>query len=677
MLAAAVVTAVLCAPRAYAAAPTAAPGDAVLATGNAEDLASLSLEDLMNLDITVVSKQKQKVSQAAAAVAVITPEEIRRSGMTSIPELLRLAPGLDVARVDANKWAISSRGFNDVFANKLLVLMDGRTVYSPAFSGVYWDSVDYVLGDLDRIEVVRGPGATLWGANAVNGVISIVTRSARDTQGWLVEGRGGSEEQVGAVRYGGKLDDRTYYRAYGKYRTVDDEAFADGSTAHDGWESLQGGFRIDRYASDTDTLTLQGDVLVQRVGETGLVPSFTAPGFTRRVDDVSNNGGGNVLARWTHVVSPTSDFALQLYYDDLRRSTTFGSYTVDTFDLDFQHRFQPLDRHEVIWGAGFRFSADRLAPKNGFTVRPDQRDAYLVSAFVQDDVTLVKDRLHLIVGSKFEQNSYTGFEFQPSARMLWTPDERNTFWGSVSRAVRTPSRVDEDGRIAISKTIDPQSGFPVELDVVGNNQLYSESVIAYELGYRAQVTKALSVDVAAFYNRYDNILSPQTAAPAFVAAPPPPHLLIDATWKNKRTAETYGVEIAANWNVTENWRLAGSYSFLTALVHSPASDNSPLAESLSEDNVPRNQLQLRSYYDITKNIELNAAAFYVENLAGPAVPSYVRVDLGMTWRPQKDVELSVGVQNLLDDRHPEFNGQFGAASSEIQRTIYGQFLVRF
>lgn len=666
------------APRAAAAVtPADAAGEPALAAGNAGDLANLSLEDLMNLDITVVSKQKQKVSQAAAAVSVITPDDIRRSGMTSIPELLRLAPGLDVARVDANKWAISSRGFNDLFANKLLVLMDGRTVYTPSFSGVYWDTVDYVLPDLERIEVVRGPGATLWGANAVNGVINIMTKSARDTQGWLVDARGSNEEQVGAVRYGGKIDDQTYYRVYGKYRDVDDQAFADGSTAHDGWEALRGGFRIDRYASDADTLTFQGDVYAQRLGETGVIPSLTPPTFVRRVDDVSNNGGGNVLARWTHVVSPTSDFALQIYYDNLRRSSTLGSYTIDTFDLDFQHRFRPLDGHELIWGAGFRFNADRYHLKNVVSINPDSRDAYLVSAFVQDDVTLVKDRLHLIVGSKFEQNSYTGFEFQPSARVLWTPNDRNTFWGSVSRAVRTPSRADEDAQLVLSRVVDPQSGLPVDVDFVGNNQVYSEQLIAYELGYRAQVSKAFSVDVAAFYNRYDNLLSLQPGAPALVFTPPTPHVRIDVSRMNKRKAETYGAEVAANWNVTDNWRLTGSYTFLTALIHSTSSDRSLDPETGAEDNVPRNQLQLRSYLDVTKDLELNAAAYYVENLAGPGVPSYVRVDLGMTWRPKKDVELTVGVQNLLDDRHPEFGGQFGVASTEVQRTVYAQFLVRF
>jgi iron complex outermembrane receptor protein len=641
-----------------------------------EDLFNMSLEDLMNVEITSVSKYRQKVSQAPAAVSVISQDDIRRSGMTSIAEVLRLSPGLNVARVDANKWAISSRGFNDVFANKLLVLMDGRTVYTPAFSGVYWDTVDYVLPDLDRIEVIRGPGATLWGANAVNGVINITSKNARDTQGWLVDGVAGTEEQIGSVRYGGKIDDRTYYRVYGKYRNVDDAVFSDGERAQDGWQAMRSGFRLDRFASDADTLTFQGDAYAERTGQTATFASFMPPTFTQRVDDVGNESGSNLLARWTHVISPVSDFALQLYYDNVQRDDPYGKYNVNTFDIDFQHRFELASNQHVVWGTGFRFMTDDFAT-TGFTVDPRTRDTYLLSAFVQDDITLVKDRLHLFLGSKFEQNSYTGFEVQPSARMLWTPSERTSIWGAVSRAVRTPSRSDEDSRVPLVRTVDPQSGLPLELDITGNNQLYSEQLVAYEVGYRSQVTKTFSVDAAAFYNVYDNLLSFSPQAPQVVNTVNGPLVLIDAPRNNKRRADTYGLELAANWNVMDNWRLAASYTWLNVMVHSSSSDHSPQPESATEDNVPRNQAQIRSYFDLTRDLEFNAAAYYVENLAAANIPSYVRVDLGLTWRPIKGAELTAGVQNLLDDRHKEFDGQFGVTSTEMQRAVYLQFLYRF
>jgi iron complex outermembrane receptor protein len=642
-----------------------------------ENFIDMSLEDLMNVEITSVSKHREKVAQAPAAVAVISQEDVRRSGMTSIAELLRLSPGLEVARVHANQWAITSRGFNDVFANKLLVLMDGRTVYTPAFSGVYWDTVDYVLPDLDRIEVIRGPGATMWGANAVNGVINITTKSARDTQGWLFDGVAGSEEQIGSVRYGGKIDDRTYYRVYGKYRNVDDAALAGGERAQDGWEAMRGGFRIDRYATDQDTLTVQGDAFTERTGDTATFVDFVPPAFLRQVDRVGNQSGGNVLARWTHVISPVSDFSLQLYYDDVHRSDAYGDYTVDTFDIDFQHRFELTPGQQLIWGAGFRFMADQIGAEHGLVVSPDARDTFLLSAFVQDDITLVKDRLHLFVGSKFEENSYTGFEVQPSARLLYTPSERNSFWGAVSRAVRTPSRANEDMAVPIAGARDPQSGLPVELNVVGNRGLYSEQLVAYELGYRSQVTKTFSVDAAAFYNVYDNLLSLQPQTPRVAVDGGGPREVIDLPYSNKRRADTYGLEVAANWNVTDNWRLAASYTWLNVMVHSSSSDRNLQPETTDEENVPRNQAQIRSYLDLTRDLELNAAAYYVENLGGPHIPSYIRVDLGLTWRPAKGAELTVGVQNLLDDRHPEFNGQFGVESTEMQRAVYAQFLYRF
>jgi iron complex outermembrane receptor protein len=508
-------------------------------------------------------------------------------------------------------------------------------------------------------------------------VINIISKSARDTQGLLVQGIGGNEEQIGSVRYGGQIDDKTFYRVYTKWRNADDAAFASGDRAHDGWDALRGGFRIDRFASDTDTFTVQGDAYGERTGHTITTSTFTPPTFTQSTNTVGNQAGGNVLARWKHVVSTTSDFTLQLYYDVIRRDDFFGDYSLDTYDVDFQHRFQLTRGNDLIWGVGARFQSDQFKVRNGLDFTPASRDAYLFSAFVQDDLTIVPDRVHLILGSKFEQNSYTGFEYQPSARLLWTPDERNTVWGSVSRAVRTPSRADENSRIALSRTIDPASGLPVQFDVVGNNQVESEELLAYELGYRTHVTKTLSVDATAFYNRYNNLLSLRQEAPTFSTDPLPPHVLISAPWANTRRADTYGFEVAANWNVMPNWRLAASYTWLEVLVHSSSADRSPQPESTLEDNVPRNQAQIRSYYDITKDLEFNAAAYYVETLSSPGIPGYVRVDLGLTWRPQKDVELSVGVQNLLDDRHPEFGGQFGTQSTEMQRAFYGQFMIRF
>jgi iron complex outermembrane receptor protein len=641
------------------------------------DLTSLSLEDLMNVEITSVSRQRQKVSQAAAAVSVISQEDIRRSGLNTIPEALRLSPGLEVARVTAGISAVSARGFNDIYANKLLVLMDGRTVYTPLFSGVYWESVDYVMQDLERIEVVRGPGATLWGANAVNGVISINTKSARDTQGLLVAGRGGNEEYDAAVRYGGRIDDRTFYRVYGKWRDTDNFALADGDDAHDGWESLRGGFRLDRYATDRDTFTLQGDVFTTRLGETLNVPSFVPPAFRTREVGTAPEGGGNVLGRWTHVISDTSDFALQVFYDRFTFKDRQLSYEQNTLDADFQHRFSPVAGQEVIWGAGFRYLWDDLGASDVMSFSPSQRDDYIASTFVQDDFTVIPERLHLIVGSKFEVNGYSGFEVQPSARVLWTPNDRNSVWLAVSRAVRTPSRFEEDGRVTFMRALDPGTGLPVSAESVGNRGFASEKLWAYEIGYRVQPTAAVTLDFAAFANVYDDLRSFDAGAPAFNPTAAPPRITVPIGVNNKLSGETYGFEVAANWNVTPDWRLSAAYTFITLSLHQSSDSTDAATQAQDEGTSPRNQVQLHSYYNLIKDLELNGSVYYVENLRTGDVPSYVRVDANVTWRPRPGLELAVGVQNALDDRHPEFGSVVNTVSSEVPRSVFAQLVWRY
>ena len=643
-----------------------------LTTTGAEDFTSMSLEDLMKVEITSVSKQKQTVAEAPAAVTAIGQDDIRRSGLKTIPELLRLAPGLNVAQINGSHWAISSRGFNELYANKLEVLMDGRSVYTPLFSGVYWDTIDYIIPDLDRIEVIRGPGATLWGANAVNGVINITSKSARDTQGFLATGEVSTIDRVGGFRYGGKLDDNTYYRAYAKYRNSDDFDLADGQD-HDGWDALRGGFRIDRYAGDKDVITFQGDGYSQREGQTYNLPILLPP-FVQKNYDTSNYSGGNVLARWTHTVSDTSDFTVQAYYDRLQRSDVQLGYTLDTFDLDVQHRFALTQHQEVIWGADFRFQSDSIRNTTLGQFNPSNRDSYLVSGFIQDDFSIIPNRLHFILGTKMEANSYSGFEIQPGARVLWTPNEHNSVWAAVSRAVRTPSRWEEDSRIVYG-TMPTQAGLPAELDTVGRTGFDSEQLWAYEIGYRAQVNKAFTVDATAFYNSYDRLRSGSVGAPS-VSTDPLPHLVIPINLHNSINGATYGFELAANWNVTPAWRLAGSYSFLVTELHRGFGVD-PTLERVFEGTSPRNQFQIHSYYDVTKNLELNAGLYYVENLRTGDIPSYIRIDAGATWRPTTNVEVTVGVQNLLDPQHPEFNsGLFFNQTTEVPRVVYAQVLFR-
>lgn len=650
------------------------PSEATSPRTDGGDLTSLSLEDLMNVEVYSAAKHSQKASETPAAISVITQDDIRRTNFTSIPEMLRTVPGLDVAQINANQWAIGSRGFNDLYSNKLLVLMDGRSVYTPLFSGVYWDTIDYVLPDLDRIEVIRGPGATLWGANAVDGVINITTKSARDTQGLLVDGLGGNQEQQGSVRYGGKIDGDTYFRVYGKYRHDDNFVAANGGDAHDGWQDLRSGFRVDRFIGSDQTLTVQGDVYNERVGQTVNYPTFTPPFAAPR--GVENNyDGANVLARWKRQLNATSDISIQAYYDRLDRDDAQLGYSSDTFDLDFQHHFQLTQHNDLIYGAEGRFLRDNIRNSVFGTFAPTQRDDYLISGFIQDDLTVVPDRLHLIAGTKLEQNSYSGFEVEPSARVLYTPNEQNTIWGAVSRAVRTPSRWEQDSKLVFA-TIPTAQGIPAQIDTFGNSSFKSEDLLAFETGYRVKPTQTFSVDTTLFFNYYNNLRGGINGAPVFMPTPAP-HLLAPVFLNNGLFGETFGAEIAATWKVTPIWRLTGSYSYLDVELHHLFATSNTL-ETLFEGTSPRNQAQIHSYLDITKNIELNASFYYVDNLHTGHIPAYTRVDAGITWKPRDNLFVTVAAQNIFRAQHYEFNdGLFFTAPTQIPRTYYASLSYQF
>ncbi|MBI4659407.1 MAG: TonB-dependent receptor [Verrucomicrobia bacterium] len=638
-----------------------------------ERLTELPLEQLMDIEVTTVSRSPQKVSQSAAAVYVVTQEDIRRSGATSIAEALRMAPGVNVARIGSSSWAISARGFNDFFANKLLVLMDGRSVYSPLFSGVFWDVQDTMLEDIDRIEVIRGPGASLWGANAVNGVINVITKSAAETQGGLISGGGGTEEiGSGGIRYGGKLGRNAYYRVYAKYFNRDDFVDAAGRDAFDEWEMWRGGFKADWQISDSDSLTVQGDYYDGNMGQR--LFAFPPPTFFRALEGRALVAGGNLLGSWKHSVSESSDLALQLYFDRTERDDRIHREIRNTYDVDFQHRLSAGPRQEVLWGLGYRLSADELRDgrdRSGSVLfRPAERNDQLFSAFLQDEITLVEDRLRLTLGSKFEHNDYSGSEVQPSSRLLWTPHDKHTFWAAVSRAVRSPARWEHS--IEVWYAPPPAAGPPpFPLLLVGNEDFESENLIAYEVGYRIQPTPKTSVDLATFYNRYDDLLVGQPFGFAPRLPPPFPPIPL-AHPQNGMDGETYGAEASLNWSLSDSWRLNFGYSFLQMQLHS----NVPGSE-IAEGDSPHHQVHLRSYLDLPYHLQLDAALNYVDNLPNRGVPNYVRLDARIGWRPSNALELSVGVQNILDDRHPEFGPGFLVTPTEVQRSVYAKMTWQF
>jgi iron complex outermembrane recepter protein len=651
------------------------------ATAQPADLTELSLEELMDVAVTSVSKRSEPISGAAAAVYVLTQEDLRRSGATSIPEALRMVPGLDVARIDANKWAITARGFNGRFANKLLVLIDGRSVYTPLFSGVFWDVQDTLLEDIERIEVIRGPGATLWGANAVNGVINIITRSASDTKGGLLVAGAGSEERaLAGLRYGGALGAAasTAYRVYGKFVERGSGEATSGGAGADDWSMGRGGFRVDSTLASGAGLTLQGGLYDGEVGETLVYQSLTVP-VPRILDDKMAVSGGHLLTRWHRAYSETSELSLQLYYDRTHRQALFIEEDRDSFDAELQHGFAPTARQQVVWGLGFRRTADDIRSSEVLSFEQARETDDLVSAFLQDEIMLRPDRLWLTVGSKLEDNGYSGLEVQPNVRAVWIPRRHHTLWAAVSRAVRTPSRAERDLRLD-SQVLGPGELFPGAPPAVvtsfGSRDFDSEQLVAWEAGYRLGLAPGLLLDLAAFYNDYDRLRSTRVEEP-FLEISPYPHLVIPARIGNDLEGETWGAELAADWRATQRWRWTAAYSFLEMRVRDrrTGAEGGPFT---GEGESPRHQLSFRSAVDLAHGVELDLTARWVDELPNLGVDSYATLDLRLGWKPRSSLEVSVVGQNLLDETHLEFAPEIiPTQATAVERGFYGKVAWRF
>jgi len=647
-----------------------------------DDLTRLSLEELMDIQITSVSKAEEDYSKAASAIFVLTQEDIRRSGVNTIPEALRMVPGLQVAQIDSSTWAISSRGFNSRFANKLLVLIDGRSVYTHVFAGVFWDKQDLVMEDVERIEVIRGPGGTLWGANAVNGVINIITKNAHQTTGGQISAGGGTLDHFnGSVRYGQELGDGAAVRVWGKYYNRSNLDDLQGNPAPDEFETERGGFRMDWEASQANSFTLQGDVLHgQLAGKTSdAVDSLSFIPTTTDIVKDAHVRGFNALGRWKHRFSDTSDMALQLYYDrDHRESRVMQEMVVDTYDVDFQHRFQMGSRHRILWGLGHRFIHDSFVNSIGISYIPDNNLNYISNAFIQDKIELVPNELYFTLGSKFSINNFTGLEIQPSARIGWTPNDRHTVWASVSRAVRTPSRSGDSGRFNAAVTPVPSPPFPGPGAVVviqGQKDFESENVIATELGYRLKPYERFFVDIAAFANVYRDGHSFEVETP-FIN--PAGFVEVPIVSRNSLDGETYGVELAATLDAADWWRLNSSVTwFQMDLRKDPISTDQNV--SGFEGNDPEWQWNLRSHMDLPANWEFDQTLYYVDALKSQAVKHYFRLDLRLGWRPINNVEVSLVAQNLLEDQHQEWGDDRIQTNDRnlVERSFFGKLVLRY
>ena len=642
------------------------------------DLTQASIEDLMNIEVTSVSKKEQKISKVAAAIFVITQEDIRRSGARHIPDLLRMVPGVNVAQINSSTWAITARGFNGQYANKLLVMIDGRTVYDPSNAGVYWDAQDTVLEDIERMEVIRGPGATIWGTNAVNGVINIITKPAKDTQGGLLTGGGGSFEQGGSLRYGGRIGSRGYYRVFGKYLNRGSFEDFSGQDVADGWHVRRSGFRTDWELSDRDSLTVQGDLYGGVRGVPfGSGPSLTPPFFTAPYTDIQNNSGGNLLARWGHTFRGGSEMSVHMYFDRVTRVDATDPELRNTVDLDFQHHVPVGSRHDIIWGFGYRRNSDRLSGSFRTSYDPVRFSSSVTNGFIQDEIHLAQDKLLFTAGAKVERNEFSGVEVQPSARLLWAPNDRHTLWGAYSNAIRIPARAYAHVRANWAALPAPDGGVSL-FSVFGNSLVDSEDLDAFELGYRFQPRKRLSLDFSAFYNLHANLLTFESAAPFFEPSPSPPHLVIPEIIGDGLFGSSYGAEASLEWAATKFWKLHGGYAwFVPSLNVEPTSaDTITIAEM--EGGTPRNQFQVRSQFSLPHLLEFDTAVYRVGRLATGAIPGYTRIDFRLGWRFAERMELSVSAQNLLDPRHPEFSSIVQSyASSQPTRRVYGSFTWRF
>ena len=643
------------------------------------DLASASLEDLMNMQVVSASRTEQKLSHTASAIFVITQEDIRQSGALNIPDLLRMVPGLDVAQINSNTWAISGRGLNARWSNELLVLVDGRSVYSTSFGGVFWDVLDLPLEDIDRIEVIRGPGGSVWGANAVNGIINIITKKSSETKGALVVSGGGNVQQgFGTVQYGGDLGTKTQYRAYTKYFNEDHFPDADDPAANggDGWHTLRGGFRADTAFSPKDSLMIEGDLYsIRETVPTVILPSITSPGFVP-IDLPQNLSGGFLQGVWQHTYSPESNSLLEISYDHDQRNDQIGDGR-GILDVNFQQQYTGWSRQNLVWYVGYRRASSYAPGSLILAFVPPRLVTNLYSGAVQDEISLIPDRLSLTAGVRIEHNYYTGFNAMPSVRIAWSPTDRQTVWAAVSNAVRSPAQIDAGFRVNFGSFVEPDGTLAL-VSFFGNPKIADESLIAYEFGYRAMAGKRLSFDFASYYNDYDHQETTEPETPFFENTPAPPHLVLPSTLENLMHGEANGVEAYANWKVTDRWTLSPGYAFETIHMRTDPTSHDTTSASEAEGSSPTHAAQLRSHVALPGGFSWDSSAYFVGRLTDLHVPSYTRVDSQLSWQFAEKGRLRFVGQNLARDHHMEFvDSTASAGTTLMKRSAYAEISWQF
>lgn len=696
---------------AVAAVPFANDASAMAMGGRAsagDDVTGMDLESLMNAKVVTASKSEERAFDVPAAIYVVTNEDIRRSGFRSIPEALRMVPGMQVAQIASPSWSVASRGFGDEFANKLLVMVDGRSVYTPTFSGVYWDEMNMPLEDVERIEVIRGPGATIWGANAVNGVINIVTKDSKYTQGAYLSGGAGTHERVfGEGRSGGKMGNNGYYRMYSRYYERARTEGVDGQDRRNDWNRLMAGFRTDWKSLSNDQFTVQGE-MQQGTREEQFVQNPT------QVFPDKTSEQAFVRGKWDRALDGGDSMSVATYLDyDFRDSQYIRFHTIN-YDVDFNHSLQLGQVNQLMWGLGYRMTEDEYENSDVLSFTPDSDVKNLFSGFLQDKLEVIPDQLDVTLGSKLEHNDYTGFEVQPTAKFSYHPNSQNTLWGSVARAVRTPSRVEDSIQFNLDQVVIQQilPGFPDPDSVLtvvgsGDEDVKSEELIAYELGYRVSPREGLVFDIAGYYNDYDNLTTLEKGI--FHQAIPTDEdhpfaafgdYILPVGVGNGGTGKVYGIEVSSTWQVLPSWKLAGYYAFSKISTEGPTR-TVPLLGA-NEDTLfldyeglwPRHTFSIRSYYNITEDLELDAALYFSDALKAHVykidsnvavnkgivpnpIDSYLRGDLRLGWRPLDGLELSLAGLNLLEGDHVEFIDSRFYEATNIGRSYYGMATWRF
>lgn len=640
-----------------------------------QDLTTLTIEQLMDVEVEVTSasRKEQKLSETAAAVYVIARDDIRRAGSATVAEALRLAPGMNVARIDANKWAVSCRGFNDLFANKMLVLVDGRSVYTPTFSGVWWDALGVEIEDVDRIEVIRGPGAAVWGANAVNAIVNIITAPATSGRAVSAKLQGGSSDiQSGSsLRFCGPFSDQGGYRFYASHTLYNALDRITGGESNDAWDRSSAGIRMDWSPDEKTTASCHVNTY-RGSGSQDYTTNLEMPIFSEILSDSISVSGTNLLARLSHRLSPTSDQAIQFYYDRSHRDDRllYGE-ALETYDLDYQHHFS-AGKHDLIWGLGYRLTDDTVLPGQFATFVPPHRKQSLFSGFINDEITLADDRLRLTLGTKIEHNDFTGWEIQPSARLLCPLRNNDVVWTALSRAVRMPARMERDIIFTMDDFPDGEGG-RVKFLSLSSPDFQSEELLAYELGYRRQASHSLTLDAACFLNHYSNIMSIQFGEP-YVEGD---STIYPGYLTNQIYGKTYGAELAVQWTVKPTWRLAANYSLFYADLERTADCNDTLSLPKYEGSTPRSQFHIRSYCDLPGNRQLDIMLYRCSALTGRLVPGFTRLDGRLSWHTSDGTNISIQITNALNSRHVEFGSFYGETVSLLQRGVSASIARQF